>query len=329
MASNLCEKSICAAIKQIIAILLFSAVCASALLVESEVVAFTCILLDSILKLATSDVLQRHISLHKFPTTPRPRCTRACDACHENKVKCDGGTRCSPCTHQNTECTYNRKAYGQTIDQSLSKPRGLSSDIHTTSDPINQYTVSGDSVRSKDQTIESLDGLRSIFSVLTTSADVQEEYDRERFPHHIQSWISGCMTSYQGRFHERWPVIHVATLDKNKKPTILVATLLIIGSWFRDSKDTQTLNLSIQNVLLSKLIEDMVSTLCFLSCIHVLIKQSNLGASDDRAKPWPLELLQTAVLNIVIAFESGVSLLNGVYQDFSNACSGRAQHIKS
>ncbi|TPX18601.1 uncharacterized protein E0L32_002458 [Thyridium curvatum] len=55
-----------------------------------------------------SDLLRRHVALHESATVPDPRRSRACDACHANKTKCDGGDTCTLCSKRGIACTYSR-----------------------------------------------------------------------------------------------------------------------------------------------------------------------------------------------------------------------------
>lgn len=66
-----------------------------------------------------SDVLQRHVTNHdsegsnkrqKVASTSRARASRACIACAESKLKCEGGEPCQRCQARGTACRYKSPA---------------------------------------------------------------------------------------------------------------------------------------------------------------------------------------------------------------------------
>ncbi|KAI9030449.1 hypothetical protein DFJ74DRAFT_598840, partial [Hyaloraphidium curvatum] len=58
----------------------------------------------------------------------RKRSTKACDACHRKKIKCDGAAPCGHCVHAKAECAYTpstkkrgpRVGYIESLEKRLS-----------------------------------------------------------------------------------------------------------------------------------------------------------------------------------------------------------------
>ncbi len=56
-----------------------------------------------------SDILQRHISRHKDSANAVERNERACDGCHNSKIRCEGGFPCVSCVKKGFQCKLHRE----------------------------------------------------------------------------------------------------------------------------------------------------------------------------------------------------------------------------
>ncbi|KAG9256563.1 uncharacterized protein F5Z01DRAFT_477521 [Emericellopsis atlantica] len=244
-----------------------------------------------------NDVLKRHLVVHASRNGKgSAKSWRACDACHENKTKCDGGTPCGFCVKKDLRCTTDRPGKDDLTRSHESEATGNLA----TETPVQQEgrDERASEPVSQDADREPLDqsfveqgiaqaGLSCILKAVSSiSAGV--EWTPESRPHErYDEWMSCCLDQYLGRFHERWPVVHSPTFDRTTDNALLVSSMTMVGSWYHDG-------LLVKDSLIA--INDKITS-------HV----TKLLANDDldESKAWPFETYQIGLLNIIFAFETG------------------------
>ncbi|KAK7425152.1 hypothetical protein QQX98_000066 [Neonectria punicea] len=249
-----------------------------------------------------SDLLRRHLTRHDLTSAPDSRRGRACDACHANKTKCDGGTQCSLCSKRGISCTFklassNGRASGSPTgakndDQSTTDP-ALLSGPSTTDEEMRQDSpaavpVGGLGLESQhpsdNPAVVGLARLANILASRTTTlkADFQIT-DKDK------GWFEASSDEYLGRFHEGWPVIHAPTFYTESLPIGLTTTVVMIGAWLKDPEETKDIVLETHRILMDRFFEEL----------------SKPTPRDLAEQPWQTELYQAIVLNIIFAFYYG------------------------
>ncbi|KAI6781443.1 uncharacterized protein J7T54_001405 [Emericellopsis cladophorae] len=246
-----------------------------------------------------NDVLKRHLVVHASRSGKgSARNWRACDACHENKTKCNGGTPCGFCVKKDLCCTTDRpqaakddstRVRGREAEETLpaemlvqqeARSRGTSETVsyHVDREPRAQSFVEQGVAHA------GLSRVLSAVSSLSAGADwATESRPHERY----DEWMSCCLDRYLGRFHERWPVVHAPSFDRTTDNALLVGSMTMVGSWYQDG-------LLVRDSLIA--INDRI-----MSRVTKLLANDDL----DESKAWPLETYQIGLLNIVFAFETG------------------------
>ncbi|KAH7149106.1 hypothetical protein B0J13DRAFT_297216 [Dactylonectria estremocensis] len=250
-----------------------------------------------------NDLLRRHLTRHDLTTAPDSRRGRACDACHANKTKCDGGTQCSLCSKRGISCTYklvsaNGRASGsppgsksdsQSVTDSavFSRPSTAEREIRDLSPaaaPVGGLSLDSQHALGETPAAIGLARLATILSMPTTSLE-----DPLRLPEDDKEWFESSLDEYLGHFHESWPIIHAPTFDSSTPPIGIIATVAMIGSWLKNPEATEDAALELHRNLMDKFFEDL--------------SQPAPRNLDER--PWQTELYQAVVLNIIFAFYHG------------------------
>ncbi|KPM42731.1 hypothetical protein AK830_g3797 [Neonectria ditissima] len=250
-----------------------------------------------------NDLLRRHLTRHDLTSTPDSRRGRACDACHANKTKCDGGTQCSLCSKRGISCTFK---LASSNGRASGSPTGAKNDEQSTTDPA---LLSGISTTDEDARQDSpaavpvgglgLDsqhnpsdhpavvGLARLTKILASRVTTLKEdfqitsKDRE--------WFEASSDEYLGRFHEGWPVIHAPTFYTESLPIGLTTTVVMIGAWLKDPEATNDIVLETHRVLMDRFFEEL----------------SKPTPRDLAEQPWQTDLYQSIVLHIIFAFYYG------------------------
>ncbi|UKZ91795.1 uncharacterized protein TrAFT101_006764 [Trichoderma asperellum] len=88
-------------------------------------------------------------------------------------------------------------------------------------------------------------------------------------------------------FHDRWPILHIPTFEREVISIGLRSTVIMIGSWVQNETAGNSIVFEIHSNLVKTLLADLTET------------------TVDPAGVWPIRTLQSALLNVIFAFESG------------------------
>lgn len=235
-----------------------------------------------------SDLLRRHLTLHDGPAHSDSKRVRACDACHASKIRCDGGTRCSLCTKRGIDCAFTRGPGPNSTSNlqrrslsslpSVSKshspdtptPSMPTSDLHDTPKPdIHQvvatsYTnIVGPAAQGTQHLGPSIAtaGLKLILNVISNPPSSETlSKNRLQLPPEVEKWSSECLRAYMRHFHDRWPLLHIPTFEREVISIGLRSTAIMIGSWVRNETADNSLVFDIHSMLVKNLLADLVSS---------------------------------------------------------------------
>lgn len=232
-----------------------------------------------------SDLLRRHLTLHDGPAHSDSKRVRACDACHASKIRCDGGTRCSLCTKRGIDCAFTRgpgpnstsdlqrRSVSSLPSTSKSHSPGTptpsipTSDADGTSKTVTSLSTSyADVVGPADPGAQHLDpsiataGLKLILNVISNPLSSETmSRNRLQLPEEIEKWSSECLRAYITHFHDRWPILHIPTFEREVISIGLRSTAIMIGSWVRNETADNSLVYDIHTILVKNLLADLVS----------------------------------------------------------------------
>ncbi|PHH82272.1 hypothetical protein CDD82_6521 [Ophiocordyceps australis] len=248
-----------------------------------------------------SDLLRRHAAIHGgAAAVPDSRRGRACDTCHANKTKCDGGPQCSLCAKRGVTCTYGRRD-GNAV------PRKPSLDRHPkpVSPPLVDFTLSPATVTpvpASQLATPSFCPKMAIQSVLRAVATrVGHPLATPAPPSAVpKSWLTASVESFFTTFHERWPILHAPSLDETTDSVAIVASIIMINSWLHHHRSSSELLMEIHHLLVESSFKKLAND------------------TFDPSRPWPVKMYQVALLNVIFAFESGRA-----------SCIKRARHLLS
>ncbi|KAK2603544.1 hypothetical protein QQS21_004313 [Conoideocrella luteorostrata] len=102
-----------------------------------------------------------------------------------------------------------------------------------------------------------------------------------------RTWLSKCIDSYLKTFHARWPICHAPVINEATDSVQVIATIVIIESWLHGDVKLKDQILRIHECLVKQFYRE-------------------LNECDmDPTQPWPADLYQLSLLNVVFAFETG------------------------
>lgn len=290
-----------------------------------------------------SDLLRRHLTLHDGSAPSDTKRVRACDACHASKIRCDGGARCSLCTKRGIDCAFTR---GPAPNLAANLQQGSTSSLHSghgsrSPDPpgaapeasasaggsqpdTNQavpisYMSSAAPVsqgtQQQDASSLPIEGLQLVLEAVSkpSSSGTSSRIQRP-LPPEVKKWSASCINAYLGRFHDRWPVLHAPTFEQEVDSVRLRSTTIIIGSWLQSETEDNSLIFDIHSILVKRLLDELVSIVLSTARwyrsyrieIFTYPCSPQTETTADAAGAWPLRTLQSSLLNIIFAFESGV-----------------------
>ncbi|CAH0046833.1 unnamed protein product [Clonostachys solani] len=247
-----------------------------------------------------SDLLKRHLSTHTASEQGPLRTVQACDACYENKTKCDGGERCSLCTRRGITCIVSR---GRPSNQKAGPTEEEDAIVSEDVDGIHEVnyvqecqdtSVKQRSFFDEDTSHLSSDGLAragmSQILELLRAASACKDTPTLSVSDSVRKWVSLCTEAYFGPFHDRWALIHAPLFDETEDDLFIVSTVVMIGSILRDKVS---------------IVRDL--TLEVHSHLHDYCIKSLTATQDEDLKDsiWPYETYQLALLNIIAALELG------------------------
>lgn len=225
-----------------------------------------------------SDLLRRHAGIHgAAAAVPDSRRGRACDTCHANKTKCDGGPQCSLCMKRGVTCTYGRRDGSSPATQLRGSPRsqGSPAELATGSAPVSPPFTDPDlassgapvslpaaelsgSASSEHEGFTTKSALQSILRAVASRSG--KAPDAATQPSAVpKSWLVACVESYFGNFHDRWPILHAPSLDETTDSVALIASVVMINSWLHYDRGLREVIMEIHNHLVEQSFRQLVS----------------------------------------------------------------------
>ncbi|KAG5759791.1 hypothetical protein H9Q69_005772 [Fusarium xylarioides] len=249
-----------------------------------------------------NDLLRRHLTRHDMPTAPDPRRGRACDACHANKTKCDGGTKCTLCVKRGINCTYKHASKSSSGSKSPSEdtadPRTVANGF--TSPALIQNLTPGTPQISPNDEIKA--GFKRIANHVR-SGEIPIGEDTP-VPALDNNWIEGNSKEYFGRFHDTWPLLHGPSYVTMETSLLVSVSIAMISCWLRSPDEFEDVVLQLHESLMSAF-SDWIA---------------NPRSRHEYDEPWPFETYQAILMNIIFAFYHGnerlvskASLLRGTF----------------
>ncbi|KAJ6437770.1 transcription factor Zn, C2H2 / Cys6 [Purpureocillium lavendulum] len=273
--------------------------------------AFSCLVCGR--SFSRSDLLRRHAAIHgTAAAVPDSRRGRACDTCHANKTRCDGGKQCTLCIKRGVRCTYGRRETNSPSSQpragsgsrSPADRDGRTSGSAPTSAPVSPPSTESDAVAPSNaafglaapeilnngvhhQGFTTRSALQAILSAAAAHCSVTVPAVPPSPLTVPESWLTSCTESYMSTFHNRWPIIHAPSFDQATDSVLLVASIVMINSWLHYDRSFKEMTMRIHDLLVEQSFKDLSND------------------TYDPRKPWPLDTYQVALLNIIFAFETG------------------------
>ncbi|PHH70835.1 hypothetical protein CDD80_5702 [Ophiocordyceps camponoti-rufipedis] len=247
-----------------------------------------------------SDLLRRHASIHGGAAAmPDSRRGKACDTCHANKTRCDGGLQCSLCSKRGVACTYGRRDAvmaataaeagpagpdDMTISGSDSPPDASDPDTALSAfSPAFSFTPDTTSSRGSSTTWAALRSILGAVAARSSSGPTAPP-PPSAVP---KAWLAACVETYLTTIHQRWPLLHGPTVDETTDNVALVASMVMMTAWLHCDRSFRQLLMEMHGLLVDQCFKQLTS--------------DNL----DPSRAWPLETYQVTLLNVVFALESG------------------------
>lgn len=101
-------------------------------------------------------------------------------------------------------------------------------------------------------------GLEAILRAVSIPRSGSKEPPVPPATNEYKGWLDSCVQKYFDRVHERWPLIQHQIFDINTDPAMLVASIVMVGSWFRDPEHLRGRIIKIHNAIVAQLLEYMV-----------------------------------------------------------------------
>ncbi|KAK8000698.1 hypothetical protein PG990_013298 [Apiospora arundinis] len=255
-----------------------------------------------------NDLLRRHLQRHtETVANGRRGVARACDACHDNKTRCVGGTPCSLCVKRGVACSLVNKAPKDGAASSTHKPRqepsaSLPPQAEKQPDAdagpslnaaqiIGMMSVRGEEeqndpanyVEHMRETLESQGPEEAIRQLLLGNRSRSLSLLREPSGQ-FESFAEECLKTYLDAFHDAWPFLHTTTLDLTKDNLHLASSVIVIGILLR--KDVPDISrskaVSCHETMMSQFFQHLIET-----------------PRGSAIEQWPMEWYQAVLLNII------------------------------
>lgn len=205
----------------------------------------------------SSDLLRRHLARHDMPTAPDPRRGRACDACHANKTKCDGGSKCTLCIKRGISCTYKHasKSNGRSsgsrspVDDASSN---RSSSSHPGPDAQESVSISPH-IALVTPPISPADEVKASFKRIAhlMRTGVLPLGEATPIPASEHAWIEANSKDYFARFHDTWPFLHAPSYTIGMEDSFLVAvSVAMISCWLRSPDEFEPVVMELHETFL-------------------------------------------------------------------------------
>ncbi|RSL68296.1 hypothetical protein CEP54_002859 [Fusarium duplospermum] len=208
-----------------------------------------------------NDLLRRHLTRHDMPAAPDPRRGRACDACHANKTKCDGGIQCSLCAKRGISCTYKLVSKGSS-DGKTSKRNTSPSNSPTSDTPVREigfreaFASAAANMRTTLQSSPKEDevtaGLKRIAGEF---ASRETSIDTTRMSSADKDWMEANSKIFFERFHDTWPILHAPSFCPMEHALVVPASVVMISSWLKNPDGMDEPVLRLHEVLMERFFE--------------------------------------------------------------------------
>ncbi|RSM02882.1 hypothetical protein CEP52_007708 [Fusarium oligoseptatum] len=212
--------------------------------------------------LSVPDLLRRHLTRHDMPAAPDPRRGRACDACHANKTKCDGGIQCTLCAKRGISCTYKLVSKGSS-DGKTSRKNTSPSNSPTSDTPVREigfreaFASAAANMRTTLQSSPKEDevtaGLKRITAELVsreTSID-----GTSRMSTADKDWMEANSKVFFERFHDTWPILHAPSFFPMDHALVVSVSVVMISSWLKNPDGMDEPVLRLHEVLMERFFE--------------------------------------------------------------------------
>ncbi|KAJ4267547.1 hypothetical protein NW762_003654 [Fusarium torreyae] len=207
-----------------------------------------------------NDLLRRHLTRHDMPSAPDPRRGRACDACHANKTKCDGGTKCTLCIKRGINCTYNHASKSSSGSKSPSDDAPDSRSVPHSSAQNRQQQEAiaatanvtlGTPQLSPNDEVRA--GLKRIANHLR-SGEIPIGEDLP-IPPLDQNWIESNSKEYFGRFHNTWPIFHAPSYFPLDASFVVTVSVAMISCWLKSPDEFGEAVMQVHEAFMDKFFE--------------------------------------------------------------------------
>ncbi|KAL2671278.1 hypothetical protein Neosp_013858 [[Neocosmospora] mangrovei] len=225
-----------------------------------------------------------------------PRRGRACDACHANKTKCDGGIQCTLCAKRGISCTYKLVSKSSS-DGKTSKSNASPSNSPTSPSPAaaigfrEAFAAAAANMRTTLQSSPKEDevtaGLKRIAGELA-SREISID-GSTRMSSADKDWMEASSKEFFDRFHDSWPILHAPSFFPMDHALVVSVSVVMISSWLKNPDGMAEPVLRLHEVLMERFFEwiHMSSEFIFQAHSSLGYKQS---VSDGRARGQPAAL---------------------------------------
>ncbi|KAM5352754.1 hypothetical protein ACJ41O_005476 [Fusarium nematophilum] len=238
-----------------------------------------------------NDLLRRHLTRHDMPAAPDPRRGRACDACHANKTKCDGGPTCSLCSKRGINCTYKLVSKNGGGDTRAKAPSSSPGSLIVTQELDLGDAFTAVVIPPSVVEISSEDELTTRLNRLADKLASREiSIDEDFQPSHAdREWMEANADEYFGRFHDSWPFLHAPSFFDAAHSVPVSISVVMISVWLKHPEELSAPVLRIHEILMDRFFEWV----------------GNPRPRHQVDKPWPVETYQAIILNLIFAFYHG------------------------
>ncbi|RTE75861.1 hypothetical protein BHE90_009662 [Fusarium euwallaceae] len=212
--------------------------------------------------LSVPDLLRRHLTRHDMPAAPDPRRGRACDACHANKTKCDGGIQCTLCAKRGISCTYKLVSKGSS-DGKTSRKNTSPSNSPTSDTPVREigfreaFASAAANMRTTLQSSPKEDevtaGLKRITAELVSRETSIDGTTRMSTPD--KDWMEANSKVFFERFHDTWPILHAPSFFPMDHALVVSVSVVMISSWLKNPDGMDEPVLRLHEVLMERFFE--------------------------------------------------------------------------
>jgi hypothetical protein len=213
-----------------------------------------------------------------MPTAPDPRRGRACDACHANKTKCGGGTKCTLCIKRGISCTYKHASKSSSGSKN---PSDDAASNRASSRPIPDGQEATQSISTHlalgTPQISPIDEVKAAFKRIANHVRTGEIPIGEdtAIPVLDKNWIEANSKDYFGRFHDTWPILHAPSYVIGMEDSFLVSvSVAMISCWLKSPDEFGQVVLQLHESFMKAFSDCIVSFQFFMIEIRVLIKNA-------------------------------------------------------